>query len=190
VIIPQSRVLNPPLSAAVLVLISCYGFLLVRRTTLDLSLPVKSHGGREAAVSATVRPPNPHVPVTRFDGTIEAAAVEYRLDPLLLKAMIAVESGFNDRCVSRAGACGLMQLLPSTARRLAIQNIFDPQNNIHGGARHFRYLLNTFSNDIPRSLAAYNAGERPVIRYRGIPPYPETQKYVVRVMKIYNSYRS
>jgi soluble lytic murein transglycosylase-like protein len=142
-----------------------------------------------AAVSGMLTPrPLMCDPVRSYGPSIDASALEYQLDPRLLKAMIAVESGFNDRCVSRAGAVGLMQLLPSTARRLGVQNIFDPQDNIHGGARHFRYLMNAFDNDVPKSLAAYNAGEIPVRRFHGIPPYRETQRYVVKVLKIYNSF--
>lgn len=135
-------------------------------------------------------PPKSKIPVTPFDKAIEVSASKYRLDPLLLKAIIAVESEFNEHCVSPAGAAGLMQLMPTTAQILAVNDIFDPQENIHGGARHFRYLLDTFANDLPKSLAAYNAGEIPVIRYKGIPPYPETQRYVRRVLEIYDSYRS
>jgi soluble lytic murein transglycosylase-like protein len=140
--------------------------------------------------SRCIRSIRSHIPVTPYDAAINACAAEYRLDPLLLKAMIAVESQFNDHCVSPVGASGLMQLMPCTARRLAVTNIFDPKDNIRGGARHLRYLLDRFKNDLHKSLAAYNAGEMPVIRYGGIPPYPETQKYVHNVLKIYKSYQS
>jgi len=144
----------------------------------------------EVAAQAPQLPVNPNIPVTPFDGAITFCALEYRIDPLLLKAIIAVESDFNNDCVSRAGASGLMQLMPATARRLDVRNIFDPHENIHGGARHLKYLLTRFKNDLPKSLAAYNAGERPVLRFHGIPPYRETQRYVTRVLKIYDSYRS
>lgn len=136
------------------------------------------------------RPVNPRVPVTPFDFEIEAAGQENRVDPLLVKAIIAVESEFDQYSVSAAGACGLMQLVPSTARLLGVKDIFNPRQNIQGGARHFRYMLNRFSNNVALALAAYNAGEAPVMRYKGIPPYAETQWYVRRVLKIYNSYRN
>ncbi len=126
-------------------------------------------------------------PVTLFDGLINDAARENHLDPLLLKAIISVESGFDPQSLSAAGACGLTQLMPATAKLFGIHNIYDPKENIEGGAHHFRNLLERFSHNIPLSLAAYNAGEAPIVQFHGIPPYPETQDYVRQVLSVYQS---
>src|SRR5579864_7276617 len=126
-------------------------------------------------------------PVKSFDSLINEAALEYRLDPLLLHAIISVESGFNPHSISLAGACGLTQLMPATGKLFGIQNIFDPKENIQVGAHHFHNLLERFSHDLPLSLAAYNAGEAPVLHFHGVPPYPETQSYVRRVLAEYQS---
>jgi soluble lytic murein transglycosylase-like protein len=121
-------------------------------------------------------------PVTPFDGLINDAARENHLDPLLLQAIISVESGFDPDSLSQAGACGLTQLMPATGKLFGIHNIYDPKENIEVGAHHFRNLLERYSQNLPLSLAAYNAGEEPVTRYHGIPPYPETQGYVLQVL--------
>jgi soluble lytic murein transglycosylase-like protein len=123
----------------------------------------------------------------RFDQFIQKAARENGLDPLLLRAVIQAESQFNPYDISPAGACGLMQLMPRTAKLLNVTDIFDPEQNIRGGARHLRYLMVKFSNNLAWALAAYNAGEMPVRRFKGIPPFPETQFYVKHVLKLYES---
>lgn len=125
-----------------------------------------------------------------FDQEIEVAARSCQLDPLLIKAVISVESEFDFLCVSDKGAAGLMQLLPNTARILDVKDIFVPQDNITGGARHLGYLLRRYHNNLPLALAAYNAGEGPVRRYQRIPPYPETQHYVKKVLEKYAAYRA
>ena len=102
----------------------------------------------------------------------------------LIAAVIRIESGINARAVSRKGARGLMQLMPETAAILGVRDSFDPLENIDGGVRHLRGLLERFGNDLPLVLAAYNAGEGAVNTYRGIPPYPETQSYVGRILSI------
>ncbi len=129
-------------------------------------------------------------PMTPFDPSIEKAAEENNLDPLLVKAVISVESSFNPKCVSPAGARGLMQLIPLTARRLGVHHIFNPEENIRAGCRHLRYLIDKYSGDLKLALAAYNAGEGSVHRYKGIPPYRETQAYVKRVLSTLNTYQS
>src|SRR5437764_8795800 len=116
---------------------------------------------------------------------ITDAASRYGIPEQLVTAVIRVESGFNPRAVSRKGARGLMQLMPSTASILGVRNSFDPGENIDGGARHLRGLIERFSNDVPLALAAYNAGENAVVTYRGIPPYAETQDYVARVLRFF-----
>jgi soluble lytic murein transglycosylase-like protein len=117
---------------------------------------------------------------------IKAAAERYGISERLVSAVIRVESGFNSRAVSRKGARGLMQLMPATAAELGVQNTFDPAQNIEGGVRHLRGLIDRFGNNVPLALAAYNAGERAVLSFGGIPPYPETQDYVTRVLRLFD----
>ncbi len=116
---------------------------------------------------------------------IDKYADQYKLDPKLVRSIIASESGFNSRAVSRKGAQGLMQLMPGTASRLGVRNPFDPEENIRGGMEHLRTLLNTFDNDLTLSLAAYNAGENLVQRIRRVPDFPETKAYVHTVTTRY-----
>jgi len=115
---------------------------------------------------------------------IRGAAERYGVPERLVSAIIRVESAFNPRAVSPKGARGLMQLMPETASGLGVRNTFDPYENIDGGVRHLRGLIDRFANNLPLVLAAYNAGERVVTAYQGIPPYPETQGYVLRVLRI------
>jgi hypothetical protein len=116
---------------------------------------------------------------------IRDAAERYGVPIRLVSAVIRAESGFNPRAVSRKGAQGLMQLMPTTAATLGVRNSFDPRDNINGGVRHLRGLIDRFANNLPFALAAYNAGERAVLQYGGIPPYPETQDYVTKVLYFY-----
>ena len=116
---------------------------------------------------------------------ITEAANRYGIPERLVTAVIRAESGFNPRAVSRKGAQGLMQLMPSTASVLGVRNSFDPRENIEGGVRHLRGLLDRFPGNLPFAIAAYNAGEKAVTAYGGVPPYPETQDYVVRVLRYY-----
>ena len=116
---------------------------------------------------------------------IRDAAERYGVPIKLVSAVIRAESGFNPRAVSPKGARGLMQLMPTTAATLGVRNSFDPRENIEGGVRHLRGLIDRFTNNLPLALAAYNAGEKAVEQYRGIPPYPETQDYVTKVLYFY-----
>jgi len=123
---------------------------------------------------------------TQYDSIIEKAALSASLEPNLLRAVIVVESGFNSRAVSKRGAVGLMQLMPATATRFGVSNPYDPRQNVHGGARYLKFLIDRFGQDIRLALAAYNAGEEAVDRNGGrIPPFTETMAYVPRVLKIY-----
>jgi len=124
----------------------------------------------------------------QYDSLISEFSKKYQVDFALIKAMIRAESGFNPAAVSRKGAKGLMQLMPETASRLNVSNIFNPRENIEGGVRYFKYLLSLFDNDIRLSLAAYNAGENLVGELRSIPPYRETVDYVRKVLSYYQSY--
>ncbi len=126
----------------------------------------------------------------RYHKHIEAAARANRIDPALIHAVISAESGYNPFARSRAGAAGLMQLMPATAERYGAQNRMDPAQNIEAGVRYLRALMNLFDNDLKLVLAAYNAGENAVIRAGNrIPPYAETMIYVPRVLRYYKQYR-
>ena len=120
-----------------------------------------------------------------FDPIIEKYALEHRLDPSLIRSIIAAESNFNPKAVSRKGARGLMQLMPATAERLGVANAFDPEENIRGGVQHFRWLMDNFNNDLDLSLAAYNAGENLVARLGRVPEIKETREYVRTVTQRY-----
>jgi hypothetical protein len=123
-------------------------------------------------------------PALAIDSHIRDAAHRYGVSEQLVTAVIRVESGFNPRAVSPKGARGLMQLMPATASQLGVRNAFDPAENIDGGVRHLRGLMERFENNLPLALAAYNAGEGAVAQYGGIPPYRETQQYVTRILRI------
>ena len=116
------------------------------------------------------------------------AAVRHKVDYALVKAVIKTESNFNPQAVSRVGAKGLMQIMPATATALGIDNSFHPEDNVQGGVRHLRYLLDLFKGDLNLALAAYNAGEKEVLRYQDIPPYQETRAFVQRVMRYFKKY--
>jgi len=132
---------------------------------------------------------NANIDVTKYDELITNAANKFKLDSALIKAIIKAESNFNHRAVSRVGAQGLMQLMPSTATALNVDDSFHPEKNIEGGARYMRYLINTYKGDLTLALAAYNAGEKAVAKYNyNVPPYRETQNYVKRVLSFYKSY--
>jgi len=130
---------------------------------------------------------NRHDRRSKYDDAIERYAAKYGVDPVLVRAVIQVESDFNPKTVSHKGARGLMQLMPGTAARygVSLETIHDPELNIKAGVRYLAYLLELFG-DKPRALAAYNAGEGAVLKYGGIPPYEETSTYVVRTMTVYH----
>ena len=121
-----------------------------------------------------------------FQRFVREASTRYGVPEKLVTAVIRAESGFNPRAVSPKGARGLMQLMPQTASLLGVRDSFDPADNIDGGVRHLRGLLERFPNNLALALAAYNAGEQAVTFYRGIPPYPETQGYVQKVLWLFN----
>ena len=122
-----------------------------------------------------------------YSQEIAEAAARYAVPERLIWAVIRMESGFDHRAVSRKGARGLMQLMPETAAILGVRDSFNPRENIHAGARHLRALMERFGYDLPLAIAAYNAGEKPVLAFRGIPPYPETREYVARVLRLYGA---
>ena len=132
-----------------------------------------------------LRLPLPLPDLAPYAREIREAAERYGVEEALIKAVIRVESGFNSRAVSPKGARGLMQLMPGTASMLGVRDVFDPWQNIDGGVRHLRGLIDRFGNDLKLALAAYNAGEQAVVNHRGIPPYRETRDYVTRIVGLF-----
>jgi soluble lytic murein transglycosylase-like protein len=133
----------------------------------------------------------PHSEVTgSYADIIYKAAKKNGVAAPLLKAIIKAESNFNPRAVSRKGALGLMQIMPGNLKSLNIRDPFDPKQNIMGGARYFKRMMNRFGGKLPLAIAAYNAGPEKVARYQRIPPIKETENYVRRVLKYYNKYRN
>jgi soluble lytic murein transglycosylase-like protein len=127
--------------------------------------------------------------ILEIEAHIREVAVRYDIPPILVAAIVEAESEFNPRAVSRRGARGLMQLMPGTASSLKVTDTFDPYENIEGGVRHLRRLMDRYRGNLPLVLAAYNAGEQAVLVYGGVPPYRETQRYVQRVGVLAERYR-
>jgi len=125
------------------------------------------------------------VPDSDLEPLIARHSGDQNLDPKLVKAVIQVESGYNSKARSNKGALGLMQLMPSTASLLNVQNPFDPEENLRGGTRYLRQLLDRFAGRVELALAGYNAGPGAVEKHRGVPPYAETRDYVRQVMALY-----
>jgi soluble lytic murein transglycosylase-like protein len=117
------------------------------------------------------------------------AANKHQVEPALIMAMIRAESGYNPRAVSKKGAKGLMQLMPRTAKAMGVEKPFDPKHNIDGGVKYFRTLLDRFEGDIKLALAAYNAGSRNVLLYKGVPPFGATKHYLKKVFEYYKKYK-
>ena len=125
-----------------------------------------------------------------FSPIIQNAASRHNIDPALVKAIIMAESDYNPRAVSKKGAQGLMQLMPVTARSLGVNDAFNPEQNIHAGVRYFKSLLKQFNGDVKLALAAYNAGSSNVRHYKGIPPFKDTQRYLKKVYRYYEFYKT
>ena len=134
--------------------------------------------------------PKPATATKKYDGIIQEASNTFGLSFSLLKAMIKVESDFDSRAVSKKGALGLMQIMPQNLQAFNIREPYDPKDNIMGGARYFKSLIERFEGKLPLALAAYNAGPTIVDKYRDIPPFKETQDYVKKVMKYFYLYKN
>lgn len=142
---------------------------------------------RDVDTPVTAEMPLPLEPPPEIEALAQRIGAEYNVAPELVLAVIAVESAWQPHAVSHAGAQGLMQLIPETAARFGVLDPFDPEQNVRGGTQYLRWLLSLFRGDVTRVLAAYNAGEGAVIRHKGIPPYTETQEYVVKVRRYYSA---
>lgn len=126
---------------------------------------------------------------TAYQAEVSAAAREFGVEEAVIRAIMHAESAFNPNALSRVGAQGLMQLMPATARRFGVSNAFDPQQNIRGGVEYLAWLLKRFNGNLTLAAAGYNAGEGAVDRYKGVPPYSETRRYVERVAVLADRYR-
>lgn len=133
---------------------------------------------------------SPMVNHLRFEQIINHAADKHDVDAALVKAVIRTESYFNPNATSRVGASGLMQLMPQTAKLYGVTDLYSPRQNVDAGVRHLKYLLARYRNKVTFAIAAYNAGENAVEKYKGIPPYKETQNYVRKVLKFHELYSS
>ncbi len=123
-----------------------------------------------------------------LEPVIRRYSSQHQLHPALIRAVIKAESNFDPRAVSRAGAIGLMQLMPQTAVRLDVRDMYDPDDNVGGGTKYLRQLLDRFHGNLPLALAAYNAGENAVDRYQSLPPFKETRQYVRKVLRYYRTF--
>lgn len=182
-------------AVALLVLLGAPGWLCaqesiqLRRDTRGNWVATNTRGGSYAgrrsdpadvAAQVAAQPPAAPPPLNLL---IREAARRHGVSPALVRAVVAVESGFDPRAVSAKGARGLMQLMPATAAELNVENVYDPAQNLDGGTRHLRALLDGFDGDVRLALAAYNAGAGAVRRHGGMPPYAETREYVRKVLQ-------
>jgi soluble lytic murein transglycosylase-like protein len=155
----------------------------------DLALPMPAPAALDASLKPATaplaaRPSSTQLPLSQV---VNTASAQYQLDPDLVNSVIHAESGFNAHAVSPKGARGLMQLMPQTASKLGVNDSFDPLDNVEGGSRYLRELLERYNFDLVKALAAYNAGPQRVEQYRGVPPFRETRAYVARIVHEYNT---
>lgn len=146
------------------------------------SLTNAGHILAERAYNDVTIKPKSTTTAADFRAYIDAASNQYQVDPILVEAVIHVESGFNPNAVSKKGATGLMQLMHATAQRYQVTNRLNPRDNIYAGVQHLSYLLTRFDGEVNLVLAAYNAGAGSVDKYSGVPPYPETRRYIQKVL--------
>jgi hypothetical protein len=157
----------------------CYTDAPMGKKTVRVLKEKKGAGKQEKSFN-----PEPATEPRDYSAYVENAATKYEIEPELIKAVIKTESNGNHRAVSSKGAMGLMQLMPSTANDMNVANPFNPEENIEGGTRYLRFLLEKFNGDLTLALAAYNAGPTTVERYRSVPPISETKQYVKKILSI------
>jgi soluble lytic murein transglycosylase-like protein len=165
--------------------------LMTDRPQRDKSLKLikQTHNVSEVGrVAAAGFQASPAVNYLRFESLIYQVARRHEVDAALVKAVIRTESYFNPNATSRVGASGLMQLMPQTAAKYGVTDLYSPKQNIEAGVKHLKYLLQRYPDQLAHALAAYNAGEQAVDKYNGIPPYQETQNYVKKVMRFLEVY--
>ena len=149
----------------------------------------KEHKHTASPKTVFYQPDNhPETLSPKLKAIVDHVARDYAVDKSLVKAMIHAESDFDANAVSPKGALGLMQLMPETAERYGVRDVFDPEQNIIGGVHYLHDLLETFDNNVRLAVAAYNAGKKAVLQYGGVPPYPETTQYVDKVMQLHSIY--
>ena len=165
------------------------GMLLTNMYTGGECVRIMKETKRSAASAAKPTPAKSGSMVVSFDDIISRYSSHYDLDESLVRAVIKAESNYNPQARSNKGAQGLMQLIPETARDMQVSDPFDPEDNIRGGSRYLRLMLDEFGGNVELALAAYNAGPNAVKRFGGIPPYQETQNYVVKVKNFHRQYR-
>jgi len=178
--------------------IACFLFVVVTAAQADIYMYIDGQGVlhfTNAPTSSHYRlyikeRPKPDTATQRYDALIQEASRIFGLSFSLLKAMIKVESNFDSRAVSRKGALGLMQVMPENLKAFQIGDPFNPKENIMGGARYFRSLVDRFDGKLPLALAAYNSGPNTVEKYQNIPPIKETKDYVEKVMKYFYLYKN
>lgn len=162
-----------------------------KRFRIVLRTPREASSSDSIAPSYGGRAPQSFRNYKTYGAIVDSAAASAQIENALVHAVISAESGYNQNAVSPKGATGLMQLMPATARRYGVTNIYDPVQNIQAGARYLRDLLSMFNNDLRLAVAAYNAGENAVIRHGNrIPPYRETMNYVPKVMGYYSQFKN
>lgn len=154
--------------------------ILVGSVVLLCSIGVWANGAVTPAKSKTITQNR-----AELENLVTTVSLEHGMDPRLVDALVRVESDYDPAAVSRKGAIGLMQLMPATAKRLDVDDPFDPEKNIRGGVREFSRLVGRYSGNLQLALAAYNAGEGAVAKYRGVPPYKETRNYVSKILTLY-----
>jgi soluble lytic murein transglycosylase len=132
---------------------------------------------------------NPDAFIKKYDSIISQASEKFNIEPPLVKAVIKAESGFDHRAVSKKGAQGLMQLMPDTANDMAVDDPYDPTQNIFGGTKYLSKLMERYNKKLEHVLAAYNAGPEKVDQYKGVPPYKETKTFVKRVLSYYEEFK-
>jgi len=147
---------------------------------LPITVPAAANGAAEVAKGSSVS-----LDRSELRQLVNQISLEFGVDPKLVDALVRVESSYDPRAVSRKGAMGLMQLMPDTADRLEVEDPFDPEDNVRGGVKEFSRLVERYAGNLQLALAAYNAGEGAVARYRGVPPYNETRNYVSRILTLY-----